>query len=90
MPATYDESWRIGHFERNLPDGYAKTIKFGKNRFVNEDMAQYYDSLSLITKGELFTLERFQEIWNMNTGKNDYLLCNYIHNQSKTPVPSYC
>jgi len=84
LPYIYDKNseplgWRMGHFLRAVPPGYLETLAFGENMIQNECLAKYYDKLSIITRGNLFDVNRIQEIWNMNTGKYDYLLDSYIH-----------
>jgi arabinofuranosyltransferase len=74
LPAGKTEKWRIGHFERIIPNGYLETLHSGRNEICDEKLAGYYDKLSLITKGDLFAPHRLLEIWNMNSGKYDHLI----------------
>ncbi len=69
--------WRIGHFDRNIPDGYLETLKTGNNVIPNKDLALYYDKLRYVTRGPLFDIQRLIEIWKLNTGAYDYLLNAY-------------
>lgn len=70
-------NWRIGHFSRNTPAGYVETLKDGRNHIHDPDLARYYDKLSLITRGNLFDLNRLVTIVKMNLGQYDYLLRAY-------------
>ncbi len=79
LPIGNYENWRIGHVSRTVPPGYFETIQSGENVIEDECLAEYYDKLSIITRGNLFDGNRIQEIWNLNTGKYDYLLDSYIH-----------
>ena len=79
IPIPKNNWWMIGHFPRDLPTGYIDTISSGENMIEDECLAKYYDKLSIITRGNLFDGKRIQEIWNMNTGKYDYLLDSYIN-----------
>ena len=79
LPISKNQSWVIGHFERKLPPGYVNTLSLGLNIIEDKCLATYYDKLSLITRGNLFDGKRIQEIWNMNTGKYDYLIDAYIN-----------
>jgi len=84
LPLTYDNNqsplgWRIGHFLRAVPQGYFETLASGENMIEDKCLAKYYDKLSIITRGNLFDANRFQEIWKMNTGQYDYLLDAYIY-----------
>jgi len=77
----YTKNWRIGHFLRPIPLGYFDTIKQGQNLIEDPNLAEYYEKISIITKGNLFDANRLHEIWNINTGKYDSLLVSYIHSQ---------
>lgn len=77
LPASGSET-RIGHFRRDIPRGYAETIKSGANEIWNKNLAEYYDKLIDITKGPLFNLQRFSEIIKINLGQYDNLLEAYL------------
>ncbi len=65
--------WRIGHFRRKIPEGYEESILQNRNLLKNPDLKTYYDVIRLITRGELFSPERLQAIFDINTGKYKYL-----------------
>jgi arabinofuranosyltransferase len=69
LPATRDDRWRIGHFQRTIPDGYLETLESGENVLADANLAQFYDQLALITRGGLLSPERLAAIWKMNTGR---------------------
>ncbi|HSQ38900.1 MAG TPA: hypothetical protein VLM78_01970 [Anaerolineales bacterium] len=73
-PASSPEKWRIGHFERAVPDGYLVTLRTGVNQIRDPNLAAYYDQLTLITRGPLFSRARLIAIWKMNTGRFNFLL----------------
>lgn len=58
--------WRIGHFERAIPSGYARTVSGGENRIEDPDLADYYDSILRVTRGPLFTRQRWRAIVRLN------------------------
>ena len=72
------KKWRIGHFARKIPAGYLETIKMGKNELGDKDLSEYYDRLSSVISGHLFSINRIKEIINFNLGKYDYLLKSYV------------
>ncbi len=74
LPARYAPRWGIGHFERVVPEGYIETIRTGENKIVGRTRAAYYDKLTLLTRGPLFSRERWNTIWNLNIGKYDHLI----------------
>jgi arabinofuranosyltransferase len=76
MPLYDSKKWRIGHFRHIIPNGYLDTLKAGENLIEDENIALYYDKLSFVIKGDLWDWQRIVEIWNLNTGKYDYLLKN--------------
>jgi arabinofuranosyltransferase len=78
LPVMKSAKWLPAHFPREIPAGYLETIASGENRIQNPDLALYYDKLRLIISGDLWTQERWEAIWKMNTGQYDYLLQNYL------------
>jgi arabinofuranosyltransferase len=65
LPAN-NEKWRIGHFERKLPAGYEETIRTGQNRIQDPATAHFYDQLTRITRGPIWSQRRWRAIWNVN------------------------
>lgn len=61
-------AWRIGHFERDLPAGYSETIAADRNLIKDPALARLYDDLRLVTRGPLFSGERWRAIWRLNSG----------------------
>ncbi|MBQ7577185.1 MAG: hypothetical protein IJT21_02840 [Synergistaceae bacterium] len=41
-------------------------------------MHKYYDVIRLITRGDLFSRERIQAIIDINLGRYDYLVAQYV------------
>lgn len=74
LPMRQDVNWRVGHYERMIPPGYKETLQVGKNLIEDQDLAQFYDKLNIITRGSLSNRQRLIEIWKMNTGQYDHLL----------------
>lgn len=74
LPAVYDEHWRIGHMQREIPAGYEETILTGENCIEDERLHRFYDDLSVVIKGDLWSARRFKIIWRMNTGYYNDLL----------------
>ncbi len=68
LNASGSRPWRIGHFKRVLPEGYLETIESGENRIVSPDLAETYDELSLITRGEIWSARRLAAILRLNLG----------------------
>lgn len=66
--------WRIGHFERRVPDGYLESLAAGRNLIRDPDIAQYYEKLRIITEGPIWSRRRLRAIVQMNLGQFDALI----------------
>jgi arabinofuranosyltransferase len=69
LPAKYDPNWRIGHFTRQLPGGYRKSIALNKNLIADPVTRAYYDAIRVITRAPLSDRQRLRQIVNFNLGK---------------------
>jgi len=67
-------NWRIGHFYRDVPKGYLETLRTGENQIESPCLRQYYDQLSLVLRGPIFSFRRFKAILALNFGSYDRLL----------------
>ena len=74
LPALENPEWRVGHIWRYVPDGYLETIASGRNVIADPDLATYYDKLSVVIKGPLWSAERWREIVALNRGEYDNLV----------------
>jgi arabinofuranosyltransferase len=74
LPAVHIPQWVHGHFFRRIPDGYLDTLRAGRNRIVDPQVAELYDRLARVTQGPLFAPARWTEIWRFATGQNDALV----------------
>lgn len=63
--------WRVGHYERRIPAGYMATLETGANQLENPALRRLYDALAVITRGPLWSAERFREIVRINAGYYD-------------------
>ncbi len=75
LPAKLDTNWRIGHFERRIPDGYEDSIRQDKNLLKDPPTREYWEVIRTATRGPLFSFERFKAIVRLNLGlvtKPDY------------------
>ena len=66
LPA--EQPWRIGHFERAVPDGYEESVRTGVNHIRDAQIATLYDELKLIAQGRLWTRARWRAIRRLNLG----------------------
>jgi arabinofuranosyltransferase len=77
-PSARDPNWMPGHFVRAAPEGYVESLESGSNRIADPDLREYYESLRAITRGRLFSVSRWREIFAMNLGRRDYLIRRYL------------
>jgi arabinofuranosyltransferase len=88
LPARQDRPWRIGHFERVIPDGYLETLASGENVLVDRRLASYYDHIRTVVRGPLFGRERLAAIWNLNLGRYDELIDVEAYRHPTAPAPA--
>jgi arabinofuranosyltransferase len=60
--------WRIGHLWRSVPEGYLETLKSGENRLEDAQLAERYDRIALVTRGALWSRQRWRAIVRLNLG----------------------
>lgn len=66
--------WRIGHFLRNIPEGYVDTLLTGENSIEDAGIRAFYDDVRRITRGPIWSAARWGAIVRMNLGLDDALL----------------
>ena len=81
LPANIDPDWRIGHFDRTLPEGYLASLRSGSNLLESRFLRDFYEDLTLIIRGPLWSVERWEAIWRMNSGANGHLIESYRGSQ---------
>ena len=69
--------WRIGHYERELPTGYLKTVETGQNQIEDENLSLYYEKLRIVVSDPVFSKGRISEIFALNTGRYDDWITDY-------------
>ncbi|MFP4467251.1 MAG: hypothetical protein ACLFP1_09380 [Candidatus Goldiibacteriota bacterium] len=74
---------RIGHFYRELPEGYLETVSTGENVIADPGLREYYEKIKFIARGPVFDPERLKTAINMNLGKYEYLKEDYVKNYRK-------
>jgi arabinofuranosyltransferase len=66
IPAS--RPWRIGHFQRPVPDGYLDSIRAGTNLIVDPQVSDLYREIKLITQGPIWSRSRWRAIRRINLG----------------------
>jgi arabinofuranosyltransferase len=77
LPPLYYPNWRSGHFIRLIPRGYAEIEKGTQSSLSDTVVDNYFQKIRLVTHGPLFTAERWQAIWELNTRSFEDFLPNY-------------
>lgn len=57
-----EPGWRIGHFERALPQGYLQSVLADENRVADPQLRSMYAEVRLLTRAPLFAPERLAAI----------------------------
>lgn len=76
LPAIYQPKWRIGHFVRHIPDGYEASANSEQNYIKDPQLAQFYEYLKQITRGPIWSTQRWIHILKMNLGLYNHLIDN--------------
>jgi arabinofuranosyltransferase len=77
LPQLAEKGWRVGHYLRQLPDGYLESLATGRQCIRDPDLARYYEELRLIVSGPLLDPGRLRAIWRLNNGAYDPVLRQY-------------
>ncbi len=62
---------RIGHLLRNIPHGYIESSLSGENKVVDDDLRRLYETVRTITRGPIWSAERWLSIVRLNLGIRD-------------------
>jgi arabinofuranosyltransferase len=84
LPADNTISWRTGHLGREVPEGYQVSMEQDKNLLADSSLAIFYDKLCTVTKGPVWSAQRFTEILNFNLGRYGYLIEQYVRRPDTT------
>ena len=80
---TYPDPWRVGHTIRELPAGYADSIRYGDNRLEDPDLKEYYDMYLKVTRGKLLSKERIKLAFKFAMGRYQYLIDRYVEKNNQ-------
>jgi arabinofuranosyltransferase len=65
LPAV--QPWRIGHFARELPEGYVESVERDTNVVADPEVRALYDLIREVTRGPIWSWRRWAAIWTLNT-----------------------
>jgi arabinofuranosyltransferase len=63
--------WRIGHYAREMPEGYYETVTSGRNQIGDPRIASLYEVIREVTQGPIWSPRRWRAIVALNTGRTD-------------------
>lgn len=66
------DDWRVGHYEREIPEGYYESLLADENLIEDEEIAALYDRLSIIVSQPVFSPGRVTEILSYNLGLDKF------------------
>ena len=95
LPAERTRQWRIGHFTRQLPTDYERSVAQDENLLTDPRTHSYYESIRTVTRGPLNSLERLREVARLNLGlvttpdRNMYYATKVPRSSAVDPGPSH-
>lgn len=69
LPVTADKNWRVGHLEREIPAGYLESARSASTRIHDPAIAELDALLRTVTRGPLFTADRWRAIMALQFAK---------------------
>ena len=78
LPAVDHHLIKVGDVFRYIPPGYEEAILTGSTQNLPPPLAQYYEKIQLITRGDLWDTQRIKTILFFNFGAYDTLRAQYI------------
>jgi arabinofuranosyltransferase len=78
LPAASPRRWRIGHFQRAVPEGYVHARETGDASRLDPDLARYHEALRRVVSGPLLDPQRLREIARFHTGGWDAARERYL------------
>lgn len=66
LPISLRDGWRVGHYNRLLPDGYKESIATDSNQIKDLVLHPIYDAISKVTRGSLWDSDRLKTILEFN------------------------
>lgn len=66
LPPAYYPNWRSGHFIRFLPSGYEEVEEGLRENLDDPLLDAYLKKIRVVTRGNLYTWDRWVAIWELN------------------------
>jgi len=84
LPVSSTENWRIGHFDRWLPEGYPESLASGDDRIEHAGLRRFYGILRTVLRAPLFAPERWEALAKLLFGGREDLR-SFIDDAYRTP-----
>ena len=68
---------------------YTQTLETQHCRLEDANACRYWDALQTVTRGDLWSLERWRNIWLFNTGQLDRLIDRARYRDAVRSYPAY-
>ncbi|MAE77178.1 MAG: hypothetical protein CMJ85_09945 [Planctomycetes bacterium] len=85
LPIKTAGEWRIGHFERRIPEGYLETLKRGDVALHHAGLARYYERLRFVTRGPLWSWQRLSDAFSLLVGGGGDDLRAFVESDYRKP-----
>ena len=69
LASSRPDQWRAGHVERPIPAGYLDSLRADRNLIQDPEVYRYYEKIRTVTRGPLFTLDRWKAIVELNLAR---------------------
>ena len=64
--------WKPGHARRCIPLGYPEAVRRGPSALADASLREYFKLIWLVTRADLWSLERWRAIWKLNTSESRF------------------
>jgi arabinofuranosyltransferase len=71
LPVATPRRWRIGHFQRAIPEGYLRARETGDASGMQPDLARYWQQIRRVVSGPLLDPARLLAIARLNSGAEE-------------------
>ena len=79
--------WRPGHFVRDIPLGYPGLLRGTMEHLCDPNLEQFRQHVNLITRGDIWSIQRFESIFSMTIGAYNHLIDKTYYKNPLRMVP---
>ena len=85
LPLADPDLWRIGHYYRQVPEGYYETIATGENRIRDPGFARFHAAMWTVRTAPIWSAARWRAIWDVWRGAFDDGLAAFVAGDYRQP-----